>query len=107
MDMIEFELFRYDQWKEDLEKRKQYLENNTGLCVVLNANFENQDKKLKIIEDIWSSELPLDFQEKNSSDKSLVMEQIDIDLLKDDLENSRKKFKNLTKKQEQILKGTY
>lgn len=108
MDVIDYELNRYDQWREDLEKRRQCFENNTGLHLVCVAN--GSDKKTKIIEDdIWSVDGQLDYQEKklqqNVDDQTSVVQKEDIDQSKDEIEKNRKKFKNLTRKQEQLLKG--
>ncbi|KYN07986.1 Kinesin-associated protein 3 [Cyphomyrmex costatus] len=60
MDIIDFELRRYDQWKEDMEKLS-----------------------------------------------SVTVSESDIKKLKEELEKSRKKFKSLTKKQEQLLRVAF
>ena len=106
MDIIDYELARYDQWRDDLEKRRRYFENSTGLCLLPTMSTDGSDKKVKIMDDIWSADGPLDLQTKRRSiDGTLNVPKAEIDRLKDDLEKSRKKFKNLTKKQEQLLKG--
>ncbi|XP_008217642.1 kinesin-associated protein 3 isoform X1 [Nasonia vitripennis] len=108
MEIIDYELMRYDQWKDDLEKRRRYFENTTGLCLLPVMNADGSDKKMKIMDDIWSADGPLDLQmKKRSIDGSLNVPKEEIDRLKDDLEKSRKKFKNLTKKQEQLLKVAF
>ncbi|KYN28624.1 Kinesin-associated protein 3 [Trachymyrmex cornetzi] len=66
MDIIDFELRRYDQWKEDMEKLK-----------------------------------------KRSVEVSITVSESDVKKLKEELEKSRKKFKSLTKKQEQLLRVAF
>lgn len=106
MEIIDFELARYDQWKDDLEKRRRYFESTTGLCLLPAMNTDASDKKMKIMDDIWNADGPLDLQiKKRCIDGSMNVPKDEIDRLKDDLEKNRKKFKNLTKKQEQLLKG--
>ncbi|KYQ59280.1 Kinesin-associated protein 3 [Trachymyrmex zeteki] len=49
MDIIDSELRRYDQWKEDMEKRRKQFENTTGLTDVkkLKEELEKSRKKFK------------------------------------------------------------
>lgn len=106
MDIISYELDRHDQWRNDLEKRKRHFENTTGLCLLPAMSPENSDKKIKIIDDMWSVDSPLEIQiKKRPDDECLDIDSAEIDRFKDDIEKSRKKFKTLTKKQEQLLKG--
>lgn len=106
MDIIDYELSRYDQWRDDLEKRRRFFETTTGLCLLPSVSPDNADKKIKIIDDIWSATGPLEYQVKRLSiDDSLNISKAEIDQLKDDLEKSRDKFKNMNRKQEQLLKG--
>lgn len=106
MEIIDYELTRYDQWKDDLEKRKRYFENNTGLCLLPAMCLEGSDKKVRVIEDMWTADGPLDVQiKKHSVDEPISISDDEIQRLKEDIEKSRKKFKNLVKKQEQLLKG--
>lgn len=67
MDIIDFELRRYDQWKEDMEKRRKQFENTTGLTFFPMGNNDNCDRKIKIIDDIWNMEGPLDYEVKKRS----------------------------------------
>ena len=106
MDIIDFELTRYDEWKEDMEKRKRHFENSTGLLLFPVSNLDNSDKKYKVIDDLWNMEGPIDFEIKRRSlDVSINVTENDIKRFKEDFEKSRKKFKSLTKKQEQLLRG--
>ncbi|XP_076228835.1 kinesin associated protein 3 isoform X2 [Nomia melanderi] len=105
MDIIDFELCRYDQWKEDMEKRRRHFENTTGLTFFSSVN-DNYDKKTKIIDDIWNTDGPLDYETKKRSTDISVTEN-DIKKLKEELEKSRKKFKSLIKKQEQLLRVAF
>ncbi|XP_029659747.1 kinesin-associated protein 3 isoform X4 [Formica exsecta] len=108
MDIIDFELRRYDQWKEDMEKRRKQFENTTGLTFFPMGNNDNCDRKIKIIDDIWNMEGPLDYEvKKRSADVSIAVSESDIKKLKEELEKSRKKFKSLTKKQEQLLRVAF
>lgn len=106
MDIIDFELHRYDQWKEDMEKRRKQFENTTGLTFFSASNNDNCDRKIRIIDDIWNMEGPLDYEVKRRSAEVSVSES-DIKKLKEELEKSRKKFKSLTKKQEQLLRVAF
>ncbi|XP_076662168.1 kinesin associated protein 3 isoform X1 [Halictus rubicundus] len=105
MDIIDFELRRYDQWREDMEKRRRHFENTTGLTFFSSVN-DNCDKKTKIIDDIWSTDGPLDYEIKKRSSETSVTES-DIKKLKEELEKNRKKFKSLIKKQEQLLRVAF
>lgn len=105
MDVIDFELRRYDQWKEDMEKRRRHFENTTGLTFFSSGN-DNCDKKTKVVDDIWNTDGPLDCEvKKRSNEITTTVTESDIKKLKEELEKSRKKFKSLTKKQEQLLRG--
>lgn len=107
MDIIDFELRRYDQWKEDMEKRRRHFENTTGLTFFSTGN-DNCDKKTKVVDDIWNTDGPLDYEiKKRSNEVTVTVTENDIKKLKEELEKSRKKFKNLIKKQEQLLRGWY
>lgn len=103
MDIIDFELCRYDQWKEDMEKRRRHFENTTGLTFFSSGN-DNSDKKIKIIDDIWNTDGPLDYEIKKRSNEITITEN-DVKKLKEEFEKNRKKFKSLIKKQEQLLRG--
>lgn len=103
MDIIDFELCRYDQWKEDMEKRRRHFENTTGLTFFSSGN-DNCDKKIKIADDIWSTDGPLDYEIKKRSNEITITEN-DVKKLKEEFEKNRKKFKSLIKKQEQLLRG--
>jgi len=108
MDIIDFELCRYDQWKEDMEKRRKQFENTTGLTFFSAGNNDNCDRKIRIIDDIWNMEGPLDYEvKKRSMEVSITVSESDIKKLKEELEKSRKKFKSLTKKQEQLLRVAF
>ncbi|XP_058806309.1 kinesin-associated protein 3 isoform X2 [Phymastichus coffea] len=108
MEIIDYELTRYDQWKDDLEKRRRYFENNTGLCLLPAMCLDSSDKKMKVIDDMWTADGPLDVQiKKNSIDEPISIPDDEIQRLKEDIEKSRKKFKNLVKKQEQLLKVAF
>lgn len=105
MDIIDSELRRYDQWREDMEKRRHHFENSTGLTFFSSGN-DNSDKKTKIIDDIWNTDSPLDYEiKKRSNELANTVTEGDIKKLKEELERSRKKFKSLTKKQEQLLRS--
>ncbi|XP_076685472.1 kinesin associated protein 3 isoform X2 [Andrena cerasifolii] len=107
MDVIDFELRRYDQWKEDMEKRRRHFENTTGLTFFSSGN-DNCDKKTKVIDDIWNTDGPLDCEvKKRSNEIATTVTESDIKKLKEELEKSRKKFKSLTKKQEQLLRVAF
>ncbi|CAK9802123.1 Kinesin-associated protein 3 [Anthophora quadrimaculata] len=107
MDIIDFELRRYDQWKEDMEKRRRHFENTTGLTFFSSGN-DNYDKKTKIVDDIWNTDGPLDYEiKKRSNEITATVTENDIKKLKEELEKSRKKFKSLTKKQEQLLRVAF
>nr|XP_034185847.1 kinesin-associated protein 3 isoform X1 [Osmia lignaria] len=107
MDIIDFELRRYDQWKEDMEKRRRHFENTTGLTFFSNSS-DNSDKKTKIVDDIWNTDGPLDYEiKKRSNEITTAVSESDIKKLKEELEKSRKKFKGLTKKQEQLLRVAF
>ncbi|KOC61782.1 Kinesin-associated protein 3 [Habropoda laboriosa] len=69
MDIIDFELRRYDQWKDDMEKHYEI--------------------------------------KKRSNEITPTVTENDIKKLKEELEKSRKKFKSLTKKQEQLLRVAF
>ena len=107
MDIIDFELHRYDQWKEDMEKHRRHFENKTGLLLFPAGNGDICDKKIKILDDIWNTDGPLEFEAKRLKDvdASLKISDSEVKNLKDDVEKNRKKFKSLTKKQEQLLRG--
>lgn len=113
MDIIDFELQRYDQWQEDMEKHRRHFENNTGLLLFPTGSGSNVcDKKVKFFDDIWSADGPLEFEVNSNSKKfkdvditSLKIPEGEVKRLKDELEKNRKKFKSLTKKQEQLLRG--
>ncbi|KAL0117700.1 hypothetical protein PUN28_008837 [Cardiocondyla obscurior] len=108
MDIIDFELHRYDQWKEDMEKRRKQFENTTGLTFFPANNNDNCDRKIRIIDDIWNMEGPLDYEiKRRSAEIPLTVSESDIKKLKEELEKSRKKFKSLTKKQEQLLRVAF
>ncbi|KAG5315033.1 KIFA3 protein, partial [Pseudoatta argentina] len=108
MDIIDFELRRYDQWKEDMEKRRKQFENTTGLTFFSAGNNDNYDRKIRIIDDIWNMEGPLDYEvKKRSMEVSITVSESDVKKLKEELEKSRKKFKSLTKKQEQLLRVAF
>ncbi|XP_025993574.1 kinesin-associated protein 3 isoform X2 [Solenopsis invicta] len=108
MDIIDFELRRYDQWKEDMEKRRKQFENTTGLTFFPASNNDNCDRKIRIIDDIWNMEGPLDYEVKRrSAEVSVSISESEIKKLKEELEKSRKKFKSLTKKQEQLLRVAF
>ncbi|XP_076181693.1 kinesin associated protein 3 isoform X1 [Ptiloglossa arizonensis] len=106
MDIIDFELRRYDQWKEDMEKCRRHFENTTGLTFFSSGN-DNCDKKMKIIDDIWNTDGPLDYEIKKRSNEISALTENDIKKLKEELEKSRKKFKSLIKKQEQLLRVAF
>lgn len=105
MDIIDFELSRYDQWKDDLEKRRRFFENTSGLCVLPTVNTADSEKKIKVIEDIWRAEGPLKYLVKHPVDDFSDFSKSKIEQLKEDLEKSRERFKNMNRKQEQLLKG--
>ncbi|XP_016921768.1 kinesin-associated protein 3 isoform X4 [Apis cerana] len=105
MDIIDFELCRYDQWKEDMEKRKRHFENTTGLTFFSSGN-DNCDKKIKIADDIWNTDDPLDYEIKKRSNEITITEN-DVKKLKEEFEKNRKKFKSLIKKQEQLLRVAF
>ncbi|XP_018316854.1 kinesin-associated protein 3 isoform X4 [Mycetomoellerius zeteki] len=108
MDIIDSELRRYDQWKEDMEKRRKQFENTTGLTFFPVGNNDNCDRKIRIIDDIWNMEGPLDYEVKRRSvEVSITVSESDVKKLKEELEKSRKKFKSLTKKQEQLLRVAF
>ncbi|XP_076247104.1 kinesin associated protein 3 isoform X2 [Calliopsis andreniformis] len=107
MDIIDSELRRYDQWKEDMEKRRRHFENTTGLTFFSSGN-DNSDKKTKVIDDIWNTDSPLDYEiKKRSNELANTVTEGDIKKLKEELERNRKKFKSLTKKQEQLLRVAF
>lgn len=108
MDVIDYELHRYEQWREDWEKRKSHFETSTGMMLVPASSNENSDKKVRV-DDVWISDCPLEVQVKlNASDAPIqTMGKDEINSMKDDMEKSRKKFRNLTKKQEQLLKVAF
>ncbi|XP_053980133.1 kinesin-associated protein 3 isoform X2 [Hylaeus volcanicus] len=106
MDIIDFELRRYDQWKEDMEKRKRHFENTTGLTFFSSGN-DHSDKKMKIIDDIWNTDGPLDYEIKKRSNEISAVTENDVKKLKEELEKNRKKFKSLIKKQEQLLRVAF
>lgn len=108
MDIIDFELGRYDQWKEDMDKRRRHFENTTGLSLFPIETGSNLDKKVIITSDeIWNADGPLDYEVKRRSvELTSAAIDADVDKMKEDIEKSRKKFKSLTKKQEQLLRGT-
>lgn len=108
MEIVEFELVRYDQWKDDMEKRRRHFETTTGLVLFPSANGDNSDKKIKLTDDIWNTEGPLDYElKRRSTELTLHIAESEIKRMKDDLEKSRKKFKSLTKKQEQLLRVAF
>ncbi|XP_014204184.1 kinesin-associated protein 3 [Copidosoma floridanum] len=108
MDIIDYELNRYDQWREDFEKRRSHFESTTGLCLRSVASPEGSDKKSKAVNDVCTTDGPVDYQEKKRpADEVCDLSKEEIDNLKDELEKSRRKFKNLTKKQEQLLKVAF
>ncbi|KAK2586095.1 hypothetical protein KPH14_008377 [Odynerus spinipes] len=107
MDIIDFELNRYDQWKEDMEKCRHHFENTTGLVLFPTAN-DTCDRRMKIIDDIWNTDVPLDYEVKRRSvEVNSSLSESDLKKMKDELEKSRKKFKSLTKKQEQLLRVAF
>lgn len=105
MDIIDFELQRYDQWKEDVEKRRRTFENTTGLLIVPG---NEDDKKIKLNDDIWSYDGPLSYEVKRrSAEVSLNIPESEVNKLKEEIERSCKKFKSLTRKQEQLLRVAF
>ncbi|XP_043481752.1 kinesin-associated protein 3 [Leptopilina heterotoma] len=115
MDIIDFELQRYDQWRDDMEKHKRHFESNTGLLLFpTNNGSDIGDKKMKFFDDIWNADSPLEFEVNSNSKKfkevdmsSLKIPECEVKRLKDELEKNRKKFKSLTKKQEQLLRVAF
>ncbi|KAK0165541.1 hypothetical protein PV328_004048 [Microctonus aethiopoides] len=109
MEIVEYELLRYDQWKDDMEKRRKHFETNTGLVLFPLINVDNTDKKVKPTDNIWNAEAPLDYELKRRStaDLNLHITESEIKQMKDDLEKSRRKFKSFTKKQEQLLRVAF
>ena len=108
MDIVDYELSRYDQWREDVEKRRKHFESTTGLFIVACSSNDNSDRKTKNVDEVWSSDYPLEYQLKRCNDDELVeISQDDIARLKEDFEKNRKKFRTMTKKQEQLLKGLF
>lgn len=109
MEIIECELQRYDEWKDDMEKRRRQFETTTGLVLFPSTNCDNSntERKIKLTDDIWNSDGPLDYEAKRRSDESSIrISDGEVKRMKDELEKSRKRFKSLTKKQEQLLRGT-
>ncbi|XP_057335526.1 kinesin-associated protein 3 [Microplitis mediator] len=112
MEIIDYELQRYDQWRDDMEKRRRYFETTTGLAIYpsvtsisSSTNATDADKKIKITDDIWTTEAPLDYElKRRSTEVNFHITDAEVKRMKDDLEKYRKKFKNLTKKQEQLLR---
>ncbi|XP_074113836.1 kinesin associated protein 3 [Cotesia typhae] len=110
MEIIDYELQRYDQWRDDMEKRRRYFETTTGLVLFpsVTSISSDVDKKLKLTDDIWTTEAPLDYElKRRSTEINFHVTDAEIKRMKDDLEKYRKKFKNLTKKQEQLLRVAY
>ncbi|KAF7992867.1 hypothetical protein HCN44_005211 [Aphidius gifuensis] len=109
MEIVDFELLRYEQWKDDMDKRKKHFETTTGLVLFPSINHDNNnDKKLKFIDDIWNTDGPIDYEyKKKTTDINMHITDIELKHLKDELDKSRKKFKSLTKKQEQLLRVAY
>ena len=108
MEIVECELQRYDEWRDDMEKRRRQFEATTGLVLFPSANSENNttDKKIKLTDDIWNSEGPLDYEVKRRTEESNSrVSDAEIKRMKEELEKSRKRFKSLTRKQEQLLRG--
>ncbi|XP_014221190.1 kinesin-associated protein 3 isoform X1 [Trichogramma pretiosum] len=108
MEIVDYELGRYDQWKEDFEQRRKHFEKTTGMSMVLVSNMEGSDKKLKNVEDVLNSEGPVEYIVKGHTDeKNQNVSAADLNRLKEDLEKNRNKFRGLTKKQEQLLKVAF
>ncbi|CAG5073388.1 Similar to KAP115: Kinesin-associated protein 3 (Strongylocentrotus purpuratus), partial [Cotesia congregata] len=110
MEIIDYELQRYDQWRDDMEKRRRYFETTTGLVLFpsVTSISSDVDKKLKLTDDIWTTEAPLDYElKRRSAEINFHISDAEVKRMKDDLEKYRKKFKNLTKKQEQLLRVAY
>lgn len=106
MDIIDFELARYDQWKEDMDKRRRHFESTTGLSLFPIESGNNLDKKAITSDEIWNADGPLDYEVKRRSVELMsVAADTDVNKMKEDIEKSRKKFKSLTRKQEQLLRG--
>ncbi|XP_046419245.1 kinesin-associated protein 3 isoform X4 [Neodiprion fabricii] len=108
MDIIDFELGRYDQWKEDMEKRRRHFESTTGLSLFPTEIGNNLDKKAIVGDEIWNADGPLDFEVKRRSvELTSSATDVDVNKMKEDIEKSRKKFKSLTRKQEQLLRVAF
>lgn len=108
MEIVDYELVRYNQWKDDMEERRKDFEITTGLVLFPSISGDNNDKKVKLTDDIWNTEGPLDYElKKRTADMNLHISETEIKHLKDNLEKSRKKFKSLTKKQEQLLRVAF
>ncbi|XP_043270481.1 kinesin-associated protein 3 isoform X2 [Venturia canescens] len=109
MEIIECELQRYDEWKDDMEKRRRQFETTTGLVLFPSTNSDNStERKIKLTDDIWNSEGPLDYEAKRRSDDlSIRISDGEVKRMKDELEKSRKRFRSLTKKQEQLLRVAF
>lgn len=106
MDIIDFELSRYDQWKDDMDKRRRHFESSTGLSLFPTESGSNIDKKAITSDEIWNADGPLDFEVKRRSiELTGSPTDADVNKMKEDIEKSRKKFKSLTRKQEQLLRG--
>ncbi|XP_034952369.1 kinesin-associated protein 3 [Chelonus insularis] len=108
MEILEHELLRYDHWKDDMEKCRRHFETSTGLVLFPSTNGINNDKKVKLTDDIWNCEGPLNYEiKRRSADLNLYVSENEVKRLKEDLEKSRKKFRSLTKKQEQLLRVAF
>lgn len=107
MEIVECELHRYDEWRDDMEKRRRQFETTTGLVLFPSGNADNSsDKKIKLTDDIWNCEGPLDYEVKRRSDEmNFRVSEAEVKRMKEELEKSRKRFKSLTRKQEQLLRG--
>ncbi|XP_048505899.1 kinesin-associated protein 3 isoform X2 [Athalia rosae] len=108
MDIIDFELGRYDQWRDDMDKRRRHFESATGLSLLPIESGNNLDKRSVNSDEIWNADGPLDFEVKRRSvELTGAIVDADISRMKEDIEKSRKKFKSLTKKQDQLLRVAF
>ncbi|XP_026469279.1 kinesin-associated protein 3-like [Ctenocephalides felis] len=129
MDVIDYELKRYDQWKNDIETRKKLCEGNNISTENLNneATMSIEDIKSPILPDPPKRRIPElkqrpksgNWTDQNSLIRSKLMNNSyhenlcsDIDLqtttdikkIKEDFDKMKRQFKSLTRKQEQLLR---
>ncbi|KDR23691.1 Kinesin-associated protein 3, partial [Zootermopsis nevadensis] len=94
MEVIDYELRRYDQWKDDLEIRRRKCESGNAPNGVHSPG-ENWESRRRQLDGVCNSvTAPIDPKEE-------------LKRMREDFEKMKRKFQNLIKKQDQLLRVSF